>query len=84
MTASPLSKELATSGVKRGEKEVIGNLSRNLFEQSMTSESKDVAEPSLGITSEIRLITLGDPKGQGYGAGVFLRRPVCVPNKPGG
>ncbi|GET38028.1 hypothetical protein [Microseira wollei] len=66
MTASPLPKKLATSGVKRGEKEVIGNLSRNPFEQeSMSSESKDVAEPPLGITSEIRLITLGDPKGQG-------------------
>ena len=63
VTASPPQKRVATSIVKRGEKEVTGSLSWNSFEQeSMSNESEDVIELPLSATS-VKAETL-EPKGK--------------------
>ncbi|MGI2909491.1 hypothetical protein [Tolypothrix sp. VBCCA 56010] len=64
MTASPPQMRIATSIVKRGEKEVTGSLNWNPFEQEpMSNESEGVVELSLSTTS-VKADTL-EPKGKG-------------------
>lgn len=55
---------VATSVVKRGEKEVTGSLDRNPFEQEpMSNKSEDAIELPLSATS-VKADTL-EPKGKG-------------------
>lgn len=64
VTASPPQMKVATSSVKRGEKEVTGSLNWNPFEQEpMSNESEDVTELPLSATS-VKADTL-EPKGKG-------------------
>ena len=64
VTASPPYTRIATSDVKRGEKEVTGSLNRNPSEQEpMSNESEGVIELPLSATS-VKADTL-EPKGKG-------------------